>query len=78
MIARALGCGQSNLSRWENGEKSLDIFEVENLAALYDLKLTDFHSELKDWTVEQVKGGKFKPSLVDGVPVSFGSVEFQF
>ena len=78
MIARALGCGQSNLSRWENGEKSLDIFEVENLAALYDLKLTDFHSELKDWTVEQVKGWKFKAYLVDGVPVSFGSVEFQF
>jgi Helix-turn-helix domain len=39
--AYALGYSHSDLSRWENGEKTLDLVEVENLAALYDLSLAD-------------------------------------
>jgi len=42
VVAHALGCSQSDLSRWEQGEKTLDIVEVENLAALYGLNLADF------------------------------------
>jgi transcriptional regulator with XRE-family HTH domain len=42
VVAHALGCSQSDLSRWERGEKRLDFVEVENLAALYELTLADF------------------------------------
>jgi transcriptional regulator with XRE-family HTH domain len=42
VVAHALGCSQSDLSRWESGGKPLDIVEVENLAALYDVPLANF------------------------------------
>ena len=42
VVAHALGCEQSDLSRWERGIKPLDVVEVENLAGLYNLPLADF------------------------------------
>jgi transcriptional regulator with XRE-family HTH domain len=42
VVAHALRCSQSDLSRWERGKKQLDIVEVENLASLYNLNLAEF------------------------------------
>jgi transcriptional regulator with XRE-family HTH domain len=42
VVAHSLGCRQSDLSRWESGEKRLNIVEVKNLAALCEFTLPDF------------------------------------
>jgi transcriptional regulator with XRE-family HTH domain len=42
VVAYAVGCRQSDLSRWENGKKRISVVDLENLAALYNLPLAHF------------------------------------
>lgn len=47
-LARKLGKPQSYISKYESGEKSLDILEIKEICAVFKITLTEFSKELED------------------------------
>jgi len=46
-LARKLGEPQSFVSRYESGERRLDVLELRQICALLDISLTDFIKRLE-------------------------------
>jgi len=49
-LAKKLGKPQSYISKYESGEKSLDILEVKEICAVFEITLSDFSKKLEDKT----------------------------
>ena len=49
-LAKKLGKPQSYISKYESGEKSLDILEVKEICAAFEITLSDFSKKLEDKT----------------------------
>lgn len=49
-LAKKLGKPQSYISKYESGEKSLDILEVREICAVFEITLSDFSKKLEDKT----------------------------
>ncbi len=49
-LAKKLGKPQSYISKYESGEKSLDILEVKEICAVFKITLSDFSKKLEDKT----------------------------
>jgi len=47
-LAKKLGKPQSYISKYESGEKSLDILEVKEICAVFEITLSDFSKKLED------------------------------
>ena len=47
-LAKKLGKSQSYISKYESGEKNLDIFEVREICAAFDITLSEFSKKLED------------------------------
>ncbi|HFD31419.1 MAG TPA: XRE family transcriptional regulator [Gammaproteobacteria bacterium] len=49
-LAKKLGKPQSYISKYESGEKNLDILEVKEICAVFEITLSDFSKKLEDET----------------------------
>ena len=47
-LAKKLGKPQSYISKYESGEKTLDILEVREICAVFEITLSDFTKKLED------------------------------
>ena len=47
-LAKKLGKPQSYISKYESGERSLDILEVKEICAVFDITLSDFSKKLEE------------------------------
>ena len=49
-LAKKLGKPQSYISKYESGERNLDILEIKEICAVFEITLSDFSRKLEDKT----------------------------